>query len=152
MAWITNHSATELFWTIRIQNLFTIQIPTVYHNWGSFQFPPPFWNTFNLLSPGRTEWFNPSLLSVHYVAYTVTILNTRLVWYSNGRFVSGCEMVRYSNGDLKTRQKKAFTVQNVRYSNGQPSHVTLPFEYLTPILFGIQMNLLFKCSVFRWLQ
>ena len=35
-------------------------------------------------------------------------------------------------------------VQNVRYLNGLPSHVTLPFEYLTPILssiqvFGIQM-------------
>ena len=34
-------------------------------------------------------------------------------------------------------------VQNVRYSNGPPSHVTLPFEYRTPILPGIQMNLVF---------
>ena len=33
-------------------------------------------------------------------------LNTKLVWYSNGRFVSGCEMVRYSNGGLKTGLKK----------------------------------------------
>ena len=30
--------------------------------------------------------------------------------------------------------------------NGPPSHVTLPFEYQTPILSDIQMN-----SVFRWL-
>ena len=32
-------------------------------------------------------------------------------------------------------------VQNVRYSNGLPSHVTLPFEYRTPKLCGNQMNL-----------
>ena len=30
-------------------------------------------------------------------------------------------------------------VVNVRYSNGQPSHITLPFEYRTPILSSIQM-------------
>ena len=29
-------------------------------------------------------------------------------------------------------------VQNVRYWNGQPSHVTLPFEYGIPILSAIQ--------------
>ena len=34
-------------------------------------------------------------------------LNTELVWYSNGRFVSGCQMVRYSNGGLKTGLQKA---------------------------------------------
>ena len=37
-----------------------------------------------------------------------THLNTELVWYSNGRFVSGCQMVRYLNGDLKTLLKKAY--------------------------------------------
>ena len=31
-----------------------------------------------------------------------------LVWYSNGRFVSSCQMVRYWNGGLKTGLKKAF--------------------------------------------
>ena len=47
-------------------------------------------------------------------------LNTGLVWYSNGRFVSGCQMVRYSNGGLKTGLKKAslwskmFGIQMVR--------------------------------------
>ena len=33
-------------------------------------------------------------------------LNTGLVWYSNSRFVSGCQMVRYLNGGLKTGLKK----------------------------------------------
>ena len=28
-------------------------------------------------------------------------LNTGLVWYLNGRFVSGCQIVRLSNGGLK---------------------------------------------------
>ena len=30
-------------------------------------------------------------------------------------------------------------VPNVGYSNSPPSHVTLPFEYRTPILSGIQV-------------
>ena len=30
-------------------------------------------------------------------------------------------------------------VQNVRYTNGLPSHMILPFEYRTPILSGIQV-------------
>ena len=33
-------------------------------------------------------------------------LNTGLGWYWNGRFVSGCEMVQYSNDGLKTGLKK----------------------------------------------
>ena len=33
-------------------------------------------------------------------------LNTRLIWYSNGWFVSGCQMVRYSIGGLKTWLRK----------------------------------------------
>ena len=48
-------------------------------------------------------------------------------------------MIRFLNGGLKTRLETLFMVQNVRYSNGQPSHVTLPFEYHTPIMYGIQM-------------
>ena len=37
------------------------------------------------------------------------------------------------------------------YWNGLPSHVTLPFENNhTPILSGVQMNPVFKCSVFIW--
>ena len=34
-------------------------------------------------------------------------------------------------------------VQNVWFSNGPPRHATLPFEYQTHILSGIQMNLVF---------
>ena len=34
-------------------------------------------------------------------------------------------------------------VQNALYLNGLQSHVTLPFEYWTPIQSGIQMNLVF---------
>ena len=34
-------------------------------------------------------------------------MNTGLVWYSNGRFVSGFQMVRYSKGFLKTQLKNA---------------------------------------------
>ena len=33
-------------------------------------------------------------------------LKSGLVWYSNGRFVSGCQLVLYSNGGLKTGLKK----------------------------------------------
>ena len=33
-------------------------------------------------------------------------MNTGLVWYSNERFVSGCQMVWYLDGGLKTRLKK----------------------------------------------
>ena len=33
-------------------------------------------------------------------------LNIPLVWFYNGRLVSGCQMVWYSNSDLKTRLKK----------------------------------------------
>ena len=36
-------------------------------------------------------------------------------------------------------------IQNVPYSNGLSSHVTLAFEYWTTKLSGIQMNLVFKC-------
>ena len=44
---------------------------------------------------------------------------------SNDRFVFDCHMVQYSNGGLKTELKKSlFMVQNVRYSNGSPSHMT----------------------------
>ena len=49
-------------------------------------------------------------LLVEYIFLTTFYRNhlkTGLVWYSNGRFVSGCQMVRYSNGGLKTGLKKA---------------------------------------------
>ena len=55
----------------------------------------------------------------------------RLVWYSNGR----CLVVKWW---LENRtEKNLFMVQNVQYSNGLLSHMTLPFEYWTPIPSGI---------------
>ena len=33
-------------------------------------------------------------------------LKTGLEWYSNGRFVFGCQMVGYTNGGMKTGLKK----------------------------------------------
>ena len=65
-----------------------------------------------------------------------------------------CLVVKWSGIGMWSEnltEKSLFMVQNVRYSNVPPSHVTLPFEYRTPILFSIQMNLVFRCSVFRWL-
>ena len=56
-----------------------------------------------------------------------------------------CQAVKWScisNGVLKTRQKNLFIVQNVRYSNGPPNNVTLPFEYLTPILSSLWFKVL----------
>ena len=76
-------------------------------------------------------------------------LNTGPVWYLNGRFVSGCQMVQYSNGGLKTGLKKnLFMVQNIWHSNGLPSLMTLPFEYRTPILTGIRMVTVLTILVF----
>ena len=42
-------------------------------------------------------FFTFSLININYCNH----LNTRLVWYSNDRFLYGCQMVRYSNGGLK---------------------------------------------------
>ena len=66
-------------------------------------------------------------------------LDTGLVWDLDGRFVSGCQMVRHQMVVWKPVWKSLFMVQNVRYTNGLPSHMILPFEYRTPILSGIQV-------------
>ena len=76
--------------------------------------------------------------------------NTGLVWYSNGIFVSSSQMVWYSNGGLKTTEIGLYMVQNVWYLNGPPSYVTLPFEYRTPILFGIQMVTVYLLSLYLY--
>ena len=52
-------------------------------------------------------------------------LNTGQVWYSNGSFVSGCQMVLCLNGGLKIGLKKSLIkVKNVWYLNGLTGHVT----------------------------
>ena len=49
--------------------------------------------------------FTP-IVSKHYDEHYINHLNTRLVWYWNGRFLSGCQMAWYSNGGLKIGLKK----------------------------------------------
>ena len=66
-----------------------------------------------------------SLLFTRYCNH----LNTGLVQYLNGRFVS----------------------EMVQYLNGRPCHLTLLFKYWTTILYIIQMNPIFRCLVFRCL-
>ena len=108
-------------------------------------------------------WFLIKVFILKYKGYRSAIitysnhLNTGLVWYLNGRFVSGCQTNLLSNslvfewGSENRTKKTLFMVQNVRYSNGLLSQMTLPFEYRTPQLSGIQVNPVFGCLVFRWL-
>ena len=45
--------------------------------------------------------------------------NTETIEYRTGRFVSGCQMVQYSNDGTENRTEKClFMIQNVQYSNG----------------------------------
>ena len=56
---------------------------------------------FSLWTPKILQhmfWCPPQYYSNH--------LNTGQVWYLNDRIVSGCQMVRYLNGGLKTGLKK----------------------------------------------
>ena len=48
--------------------------------------------------------------------------------------VDFCLVVKWSSSIVL-----GFMVQNVRYLNGPPSHMTLSYEYRTPILSGIQV-------------
>ena len=94
-----------------------------------------FWMFF-LCSPSSEEMsFKHLLLSVFQSScYTVSNshhLSTELVWYSNGQFVSGCQMVQYSNGGLKTGLEKA-CLSSAKWRD-------LPFECRAPTLSGIQM-------------
>ena len=56
MTWISNHSTSELFWTIRIPNKFAIQIPTVI-SWCRWSPTFPYWlqeqnsNQLNTIHP-----------------------------------------------------------------------------------------------------
>ena len=45
----------------------------------------------------------------------------------------------YFNGGVKTGLKDPVHGPNVKYLNSSPSHTTLPFEYRTPKLSGIQV-------------
>ena len=71
-------------------------------------------------------------------------LNTELDRYSKGRFVSGCQMVRYSNGGPKTRLKKAV-------SKLSDIWIFRQVTWLNHLNTGHPYCLKFRCSVFRWL-
>ena len=60
---------------------------------------PKFNSGFNFIY-NSGDWYD------EFVQYS-NHLNTRLFWYSNGRFVPGCQMVWYSNGGLITGLKKS---------------------------------------------
>ena len=54
-----------------------------------------------------------------------------------------CPVVKRSGSWMlvwKSDWKSLFMVQNVQYSNGRPSRVTLPLEYQTPKVSGIQLS------------
>ena len=57
-------------------------------------------------------------------------LNTGLVWYLNGRFVFVCQMVRYSNVDLKTGLKKHVFGPKCLVFKWSANQVTLPLYML----------------------
>ena len=65
------------------------------------------------------------------------LLNAGLVWYSNGRFVSGIQMVK--SHDLEDHS-------NTSHFGPLTGFFIPPFEYQTPILSGIQMNWIFKLT------
>ena len=69
-------------------------------------------------------------------------LNTELVWYSNDRFVSGCQMVRYLNGGLKTGLKKACLWSKMSY---------IQMVSLVTWLYHLNTRKPY-CLVFRWIQ
>ena len=57
-----------------------------------------------------------------------------------------CPVVKWSGIQMvvwKLDWNSLLMVQNVGYSNGQPSHVTLPFENRTPIMSSIQIFTVF---------
>ena len=70
-------------------------------------------------------------------------LNTILVWYSNGRFVSSCQMFLYLNGGLKTKLKKARYVSysdesGVWYSDDYCKYQTFEYQkHLNSKLFDV---------------
>ena len=71
-----------------------------------------------LFSGERTEKQHREIQRSWCVSGTYSIrtysnhLNTGQVWCSNGRFVSGCQMVQYSNDGLKTGLKKPVYCSN----------------------------------------
>ena len=69
-------------------------------------------------------------------------LNTRLVWYWNVRFVSGCQMVQSSNVGLKTGpEKKAFLWSKISSIGMVCQVMWLPFEWMNECYSSMTYNL-----------
>ena len=79
-------------------------------SWFTWKMFPDRWlnNHFRSVDSSFTSIWDPNNGLIHYSNH----LNIRLVWYSNGRFVFGCQMVRYLHGGLKTRLKKPVRILN----------------------------------------
>ena len=73
-------------------------------------------------------------------------LNTGLVWYSKGRFVSGCQMVWYPNGGPKIKLKKACLWSKI-FGIWMVRQVTWLYHLNTRCPYYP----VFRCSVFRWI-
>ena len=71
----------------------------------------------------------------------IPVLRDQL-WYSNGRFAPGCQMVWYSHGGLKNGLKKACLWSKMSGMQMVRKVTCQPFEYRT---------LVFRCPIFRWL-
>ena len=72
-------------------------------------------------------------------------LNTGLVRYSKGRKLLGIQMAS------EYRTKKSNIPMVIKQLKQSDIVRSLPFEYWTTTVSGIQMNLIFGCLVFRWL-
>ena len=50
--------------------------------------------------------------------------------------------LRHDRGPVQFHIKSiTFMVQNIRYLNGRPSHMTIPFDYRTPEVSGIESSI-----------
>ena len=95
---------------------------------------------------GSLVWISRSgligIVTLHYS----NLLNTGLVWYSNGIFVSGCKMGRYLTSGLKTGLKKACLWSKM---SGIP--MVHQVTWLYHLNTGHPCCSVFRCSVLRWL-
>ena len=106
------------------------------HFWGSLiVHSHPFCENAN-------KWSESVYIGITYIyLFTIQML-------SSNRFLIQWHLKSGQNSLLfrppfSSETKSLFMVQNVLYSNGQPSHVALPFEYWPSILSSIQMNRVF---------
>ena len=90
------------------------------------------------MKAGRSHYLYPT---PEYQIHPNTV--TRLVWYSNGKIVSGCQMIQYSNGGPKTGLKKAFYGLKCQVFEWTAKSLDLLFEYWTTKNKNYLLNLTF---------